>query len=142
MIRPATDKDYDALYDVLEKFCALYPLRPDHERMGSLLTEAIAEGRHFSMVVEQDEELRGALLAYSGRNFWAQRNFCNVVLWYSELPGEGRELLRRFKKWALGRRTSIRVAGFTPDIDVDPRAWLLAERVGFARHGGAYLLYT
>jgi hypothetical protein len=29
-----------------------------------------------------------------------------------------------------------------PDIEIDSRALALAERIGFKKHGGSYLLYN
>lgn len=142
MIRPATRDDFEALFELVLKNCAHYPLRPDEEKIESGLKEMIDQGRHFAMVAERGGKIEGALLAMTHSNLWAQRANCGVLLWVSEIPGDGAAMLRRFKKWVYGRRTAVRVAGFTPDIETDHRVWKLVERVGFKRYGGAYLLYT
>jgi hypothetical protein len=83
----------------------------------------------------------GVLLAFTSDNAWAQRQNCAVMLWVSKIPGAGAMMLRDFRDWMQGRR-AIRVAGFAPDVELDPRVWIIAERIGFERHGGAYLLYN
>ncbi len=142
MIRFATVSDLDTLFEMVLKECARYPLRPDQEKIANGLKEILELGRHFAMVAERGGKIEGALLAMTHNNLWAQRANCNVLFWVCPIPGEGADMLRRFRKWVYGRRTAIRVAGFAPDIDVDYRVWMLASRVGFMRYGGSYLLYT
>ena len=142
MIRPATIRDLDVLFELALKECGRYPLRPDHQKIRSGIEMVISERRHAALVVEREGQVVGALLAATQDNLWAQRCSCQVLFWVCPVPGEGAEMLRRFLKWVRGRQTSIKVAGFMPDHDIDPRVWLLVERAGFKKHGGAYLLYT
>ena len=119
----------------------LYPrLRPDPDKIRALIVDSISAPRHYAFVV-QDRKVDGVLLAFTSNNAWAQRQNCAVMLWVSKIPGAGAAMLRDFRDWMQGRR-AIRVAGFAPDVELDPRVWILAERIGFERHGGAYLLYN
>lgn len=105
------------------------------------VTTAISSPQHFAYVVEAEKKIRGTLLAFTSDNLWAQRQNCNIVLWFSKEPMAGAAMLRAFRDWVQPRR-AIRVAGMSPDLDVDPRALRLAERIGFEKNGGAYLLYN
>jgi len=143
MIRPATLKDKPVIQQMVLKETSRYPLRPDIHKIQDALQEVIEAGRHYAMVAERDGQVEGALLAITNENLWAQRKTCTVVFWMSRSPGDGAALLRRFRQWIKGRRTAIRVAGFSPDIEVDdPRVWELAQRIGFKRYGGSYLYYN
>ena len=55
--------------------------------------------------------------------------------------GGGAALLREFRNWIVPRR-GVKVAGMSPDLDIDKRALQLAERIGFKKNGGAYLIYN
>lgn len=119
-----------------------YPLlRWDYDRTRATMNELVVDSRHYARVVsnEHDEPV-AALLALTADNLWAQRRHSSVVLWYSSRPTAGAALLRDFKKWCE-QQPAIRVAGFHPDLEIDARALRLAERIGFSRHGGAFLLY-
>lgn len=142
MIRPATLADREKIFDLLIVEMERYPLKPDIERINFGLTESISSARNFAWVSEIGGEIRGVLIGLTGGNLWAQRSHCTIVAWMSTIPGDGAQLLRTLVEWVRGRR-DIRVAGMTPDLNgVDERAWELAERIGFEKHGGAYLLYN
>ena len=75
------------------------------------------------------------------KSAWARKHFVTVTAWVSNVPGEGATMLRMFKQWFTGR-AAIRAAGFYFDTPfVDERVADLIERIGFAQHGGAFLLY-
>lgn len=142
IIRPATLSDRDAVLSIAYAQARMYPqLKRDAHKMNDLFTDAVSAARHYTLVAEQDGEVKGALLAFTTNNAWAQRQNCGVMLWASEIPEAGAAMLRKFRDWIKSRR-AIKVAGFAPDVDLDPRVWKLAERIGFQRHGGAYLLYN
>lgn len=142
MIRPATLADREKILDMVGPYINEYPLRIDSERMMTALTQSISTAKHFAWVHEAPTGVDGVLLALTGENLWAQRQNCNVVAWIAETPGTGAALLRKFRDWVKSRR-AIKVAGMAPDMNgIDERAWKLAERIGFERHGGAYLLYN
>lgn len=141
MIRPANPSDKDGIISLARKQMERYPLRPDKDKINELVGLAISSARDFVWVVDVGGEVKGALIAFTADNLWAQRQNCNIVMWVSEVPGYGEKLLRKFKEWVTPRR-AIKVSGMSPDLEVDPRALKLAERIGFKRHGGAYLLYS
>ena len=142
-IRPATLQDKEVIFQLAVEQCERYPaLRPDFDKIRHQIRLAISSAQHFCRVMEDTQrKVRGVLLAMGGNNLWAQRQFAVVNLWVSDLPGGGATLLRNFRDWAVSR-PAIRVAGIAPDLDVDPRVWDLVQRIGFKKHGGAYLLYT
>lgn len=141
MIRPATLADRGAILEIALEQATRYPLRPDLENMKALITDAISSAKHYCYVVEHEGRVSGVLAGLTSNNLWAQRQNCNITLWVSKVPGAGAALLRGFRDWVKSRR-AIKVAGMCPDLELDPRALQLAERIGFKRHGGAYLLYN
>lgn len=141
IIRPATLADRSAIFAIARAQSGRYPhLRMDVEKVHESLKEVIT-GKHFAYVAEDEGVVRGVLLGLVSDNLWAQRQNCNIVLWVSDIPGAGAKLLRRFRDWVKSTRF-IKVAGMSPDLEVDRRALSLARRIGFERSGGAYLLYN
>jgi hypothetical protein len=133
--------DRGQLYDLAVEYARAYPLRPDKEKMMQLITEAISAARNYVVVsVDSIGKIKGALVAMGGENVWAKKQSCNIMFWATTIPGDGVEMLRRFRKW-LDARQVVRVAGFAPDLEVDPRTWMIVKRLGFLPHGGAYLWY-
>ncbi len=141
-IRSATLADRDAILLMAREEAKRYPrLKFDMQKTQALIIDAISAARHYALVAEENGVVKGALLAFTSDNVWAQRKNCAVMFWVSAIPGAGATMLRQFRDWVKSRR-AIRVAGFAPDVDLDPRVWKLAEKIGFERHGGAYLLYN
>jgi len=142
-IRPATLQDKEAIFQLAVEQCVHYPaLRPDFDKIRHQIKLAISSAQHLCWVVEDAQgKVAGVLLAMSGGNLWAQRQFAVVNLWVSKVPGGGAALLRKFRNWVMARPV-IRVAGIAPDLNVDSRVWDLVQRIGFKKHGGAYLMYT
>ncbi len=143
MIRPATLADADAIFDIaLHEAERYHGLKPDLVKIRKGILLSISSAKHIALVAEHDGEVTGTLIGLTSENLWAQRSNCLVVLWYSRIVGDGIKLLRAFRKWVRKRR-AIRVAGFVHDSDhMGRRAFWLAERMGFERCGGAYLLYN
>jgi hypothetical protein len=139
VIRPASLQDVNVILGVASVLSKQYPLRADRSKMNSVIVEMISNPSDFAIVDEVNGRIRAVLLAFVGDNLWAERKFANVALWWSNKPGSGIALLRRFKEWVTSRR-AIRIAGFAPDIDLDPRVYAIMERLGFEKAGGAYLL--
>jgi len=143
MIRPATLADMDAIFEIAFIEASKYPkLLPDREKIRKGIRTAISSAKHFAWVSTDDGRVNGALLAVSSNNLWAQRQNCIIALWKAVVVGDGRKMVKEFLKWVDARRI-IRVAGIVPDSDhIDPLVWKLAERLGFRKCGGAYLLYN
>lgn len=144
MIRPAILADLEAIVAIAMSETQRYPqLKADKEKIRRGVINAISSASHFCWVSEDTRgAVRGVLLALTGNNLWAQRNHSNIVVWTTEVVGDGAKLLRQFREWIRSRR-AVRVAGMSPDLNgIDPRVWKLAERMGFERHGGAYVLYN
>lgn len=145
MIRPATLSDVNAILDIAQRDVRInYPLlRCDVNKIRRVLVESISSAKHFCWVSSEDDgSVTGAIVGLVQENFWAQRQCCNIALWAAQVCGDGVRLLNELKKWVTSRR-AIRVVGFTPDSEaIDLRVWRLAERMGFKRHGGAYLFYN
>ena len=118
-------------------------LRADGDKIRRAITQAISSARHFAWVsVDEHNYPVGVLIGLTSDNLWAQRKNCFVALWQADVIGEGRKLLKEFRTWVHSRRI-IRVAGFVPDSDhFDWRAYAIAERMGFKRNGGTFLLYN
>ena len=144
MIRPATLADVEAIWRISEFEARRYiNLKQDTKKIRDGIVQAISSARHFCWVsVDMQNQVQGALIGLTSNNLWAQRKNCIVALWACVIEGDGAKLLREFKRWVQSRR-AIRVAGLVPDSDhIDQRAYLIAERLGFRKCGGAYLLYN
>lgn len=144
MIRPATLADVEAIWRIGVYETRVYKeLKPDTKKIRNSIIQAISSASHFAWVsVDVHNDVQGALIGLTSGNLWAQRKNCLVALWSSYIAGDGAKLLREFKRWVQSRRV-IRVAGLVPDSEnIDTRAYDLAERIGFRRCGGTYLLYN
>lgn len=142
-IRPATLQDQQAIFQLAVTQCNRYPaLKPDFDKIRHQIKLATSSAQHLCLVAEgKNQQVGGVLLAMSGNNLWAQRQFAVVNLWISQIPGAGAAMLRHFRDWVKSR-PAIRVAGIMADLDIDSRVWELVQRIGFKKRGGAYLLYT
>lgn len=122
----------------------MYPeLIPDIEKIHWLVRAATNESEtHYAQVVGPLGSPQAALLARVENNVWAMRKSAAILLWYSEVPGAGAMLLRRFRDWVKAQKQVV-IAGFAADwVQVDERPLLLAERIGFKRRGeGGYFLF-
>lgn len=142
MIRPAILADVEAIFGI-----AVYEARGyenmlvDPEKVRKGIIQSISAAKHFCWVeVDTQDRPIGVLIGLTSDNLWAQRKNCLVTLWSA--CGEGATLLRKFKQWVQSRRV-IRVAGLIPDANhIDWRAYAIAERMGFKRNGGAFLLFN
>jgi hypothetical protein len=143
MIRDATRADRSVLTLIGKVQAKRYPkLKADVEKIHEVVTEAIDNPGHYCRVlVDGDKTIRGALLALTCDHLWAQRKSSQIIAWYANQPGAGAKLLRDYRDWVKSGRF-VKVAGMTPDLDLDPRILKIAERTGFTKHGGAYLLYN
>lgn len=144
MIRPATLADVEAIWRIsLFETRKYRKLKPDADKIRKGIIQSISSARHFAWVsVDVHNDVQGVLIGLTSSNLWAQRKNCIVALWSSYIVGDGAMLLRELKRWVQSRRV-IRVAGLVPDSEhIDRRVYNLAERIGFERCGGAYLLYN
>jgi len=119
-----------------------YPgLRPDKNKIKTIVAKSITSPACYTMALEAEGKLRGCLIAIVQPHTWAERQVAHIVLWVSEVPSGGVRLLRDFVLWLAPRR-GIRLAGYTPDFEWDPRIGKLLIRAGFTRHGGSFLFYN
>lgn len=143
MIRPATLADVEAIFSYAMHEVKMYEkLKPDTKKIHDGIIQSISSARHYCAVdVDASNTVNGVIIGLTSDNLWAQRKNCLIALWAAK-KGGGAALLRSFKEWVQSRR-AIKVAGIVPDSNhVDSRAYLLAERIGFKKYGGTYLLYN
>ena len=141
-VRPATLSDFNAILKISLEQCARYEhMRADRDRLKETITTSISAKAHCALVATVDDKVVGALIGLTSGSIWAQKQNCGIVLWASKRPILMRTLLKEFKMWLKPRR-AIRVAGMSPDLDCDPKVWSIAQRIGFVKEGGSYLLYN
>jgi hypothetical protein len=140
MIRAAVLQDIDGILGLAMEQAKRYSfVRPDREKMRKVLTAAISAGKHFCWVSSREGKVEGALVALVSENLWARNMHASMALWVSGVPGDGARMLRKFRDW-VRERPGIVAAGMSPDLNLDHRILQLAERIGFTKTGGAYLL--
>lgn len=142
-IRAMESRDRHAIFERARELAGqLYPeLKVDVKRLSDELG-TWQRLEYAKVVVGEDGEAQGCLLARSAPNSWAQRDHSLILLWYSDLPGGGVALLRDFRRHVRSTRR-IRVAGFVHDSEhMDPSMLELARRVGFAKRAGMYVLFN
>lgn len=148
MMRQATPQDHRALFTFARNAARKsYPrLREDVERMANALREVVSNPHHFAWLATEPtndgrEVVKAALLAVTNDNAWAQRKHSQIVLWQSDIPGVGLQLLLRYRRWIEGQR-AIRFAGLAPGVPVDPNVFKIAEAAGFTEASGARIFYN
>jgi len=139
VIETAKPSHIPGIVELAQQWTREYPsLKPDAGRIHEAVRQCVSGAQHFAQVAVEEGRVMGATLALVNNHLWAQRKQAHIVFWVSNIPGEGATMLRNCLAWAEPRR-GIRVVGMTPDFEMDPRALLLAERIGLRRNGGAYL---
>mgnify|MGYP000856098449 CR=1 FL=1 len=144
MIRKATFKDKHAIFEIAcEQARRKHPeLKADVARMTGAVSAVVQDPAHFAWVaVDADDKVKGALVAVTCDNLWAQRKHSQILLWQSDLPGEGLRLLIQYRKWVEAQR-ALRFAGLAPGTEVDAAVWKIAERAGFKAASEARILYN
>jgi hypothetical protein len=117
---------------------ALYPhLTPEGEKIELMLRDAISSRQGFARVIERDGELVAGLVAISAPHGWARKGMSQVLLWWSNERGRGRELLQAYRAWVESRPV-IRVAGLYVDFEAPEWLGSFMESEGFQRLGGSY----
>ena len=144
MIRKATFKDKHAIFEIAcEQARRKHPeLKADVARMTGAVAAVVQDPAHFAWVaVDTEDKVKGALVAVTCDNLWAQRKHSQILLWQSDLPGEGLRLLIQYRKWVEAQR-ALRFAGLAPGTEVDATVWKIAERAGFKAASEARILYN
>lgn len=145
MIRAMVAADHPAIRIRGEALAArMYPeLIPDVAKEVELLKE-LGIQPNYARVVGPIGEPKAALLARVVHNAWATKKCAVVMLWYSDIPGQGLALLRDFRRWVKDH-PQIVLAGFSSDwwsgISEHYAVESIARRVGFAPRGGSSLFY-
>jgi len=142
IIRPGELSDKREILAIAREQAARLPkLKVDLEKMNEVIVGVIRDNKHFAYVAENQGVIVGVLGAITSPNLWAQRNSSNVVLWVSKEAPAGVRLLRTYRNWITAKR-AVKIAGISPNIDLDARTLRLMELNGFERNGGSYLLYN
>lgn len=122
-----------------------YPeLIMDIDKAHQIVHDFVGDETHYAFVCGEPGTPTAALLARRNAGVWCTKPTAAVMLWYSEVPGEGASLLRHFRDWVKedGR---IIMAGWCEDYVIRVheayRIQQIASRVGFQRRGGAFLYF-
>ena len=99
------------------------------DRVKAVLMECLTNPRSFAWVAEVDGEIKGALCALVEECLFYERQAATVVMFYSEMRGEGVKMLRTLMRWAKSR-PGIKIVAFTPPFGADPRIGHLLTRAG------------
>lgn len=128
-----------------QKYAAtMYPeLIADIEKAHWLVKTCINESdTHYARVYGEEGQPKAALLTRTQHNSWAIKKSASVMLWYSEVPGMGAQLLRGFREWCDENSSQIVIAGFIGDwVASSDAPFKIAERVGFKQRGGGFFYF-
>ena len=142
IIRPGEMKDKREIFAIAKQQASRLPkLKADLDKINDVIVTVLNDPKHFGYVAEKQGVIVGVLGAITSPNLWAQRNSSQVVLWASLEAPAGVYLLRTYRKWIKSKR-AVKIAGISPNIDLDARTLRLMELNGFERNGGSYLLYN
>lgn len=143
MIRAMLRADAPSVRIKAETLAAsMYPeLISDLEKVHKLLQEVTSSEKYYARVIGPEGEPKAALIARSAPNMWAMKKSATILLWYSDVPNGGLELLRDFKRW-VREDHQIVMAGITADWNGDMDAVYIAQKVGFKHRGmGTFVFY-
>lgn len=143
MIRPLTTADCPQVRVRAETLAAsMYPeLIADLQKTHLLLREMVGTTKHYARVVGPAGEPQAALIARVQDNTWAMKRSAAMLLWYSDKPGAGLQLLQDFKLW-VKEDDRIVLAGMTADWFGETSAVDVAKAMGFKQRGtGTYVYF-
>ena len=113
-------------------------LRPDPDKIKHSIVTAVSSAQNLAIKAVSGGEIVGALGSLTIDNLWAEKKCSIAVFFRSYKSPAGAMLVRAYRDW-LDSRPVIRVGGFAPSFDMDCRATLLLERLGFVNEGGNFL---
>lgn len=133
MIRRGTPADIAAAVEIAVESVSRNPLpvRISRDAITEMVEQCVRNNAHFAMVSEVDGKVVAAMGAMVQQGFWFERLQCDVVLYYTRVPGEGVKLMREFARWVKSR-PAIKMANFSLEPDADPRLKRFLRRLGFA----------
>jgi hypothetical protein len=133
MIRKATPADIPAIVELgLEAMNkGAYPnMVISREKIEAMARECVSSAQNFSWVAEKNGIVGGVLCALVHDCMFYERRQATVVQFYSHLPGEGMNLLRKLKRWWQSR-PGVKMIVFSLEHDADPRIGKILQRMGF-----------
>lgn len=116
----------------------------DIDKSHKLVHDFVGDESHYAFVCGKVGEPTAALLARRNAGVWCTKSSAMVMLWYSDVPGQGAALLRHFRDWVKedGR---IVMAGWSEDyhMPTDTRLLIkeLAANIGFTRRAGSLIYF-
>jgi hypothetical protein len=141
LIRKLVRTDFPLIRAKAETLAAtMYPeLISDIEKIHLLLREVLSSDHYYARAVGPEDEPKAALIARSHANMWAMKKSATILLWYSDIPGAGRLLLKDFKQW-VKKDAQIVMAGITSDWHAERDVSPVLKRAGFLERGhGSYV---
>ena len=135
MIRIAKPADVGSLISVGREVQTRYLkfLRPDNDRMKSLITECISSAQHLAIVsVNSSGEVVGGAVVITQPFAYAEKLHSQIVALYTEESGDGVAMLDHILKWFNSRKASLLLCYAAPASTRLDRL-LLAKR--FKREG-------
>lgn len=143
MIRKATPLDINKIYPLCLHAIQQSPIysrvKPDELTIRKRIAQAVSAPQVFCMVSEKKGEVVGVLAGSIETLFFSKEKIASDIMYFCESGGDGKELLREFRDWAISK--GVAMAGITVSFggdDID-RTGALIESVGFKRAGGVYL---
>lgn len=141
MIRKATAKDLQAIIEMGYRLCDRTPqakVDRDRQAIAQTITHCMNSSLGCCFVSERDGRLTGVIVGVAQQYWFSRKRQAVDLMFTSEHPGDGLQLLRKFVDWAWAAPGVVEVTmAQSSGIEVE-RTGVLFERVGFHRVGGVY----
>lgn len=94
----------------------------------------------FAYVAEHGEKLTGILIGIADHLWFSEDRYATDLLFYSERPGDGLKMLRKFVEWAWTTPRVVEITmGQSSGIDIE-RMDALYARAGLTKVGSMYAM--
>lgn len=137
-MRRATPSDLSALVALSLKAVELFStdeVVSSKDRIEATAKRLISDPQSFVLVT--GKPIDGAIVIAVNDAVWFERKVACILLWYAQVPGTGRVMLRKALEW-FDSRPAIKGIGFAEDFGGDRRTALLLERKGLKLRGSVF----
>lgn len=140
MIRDAKVGDFPDVLELCKRLRGQIETYPgaevDRESVLRVFGQCVGSRMNKALVAEHDGRLTGLMLGITQELWWSRSREATDLVLYSERPGDGLRMVRRFVEWAFEtpRVVSVTLAQ-SSGLSTD-RSTAILKRLGFTEIGG------